>query len=112
MKKMSMNEHVNEENEHVNEENEHVNEENEHVNEENEHVNLIEKIKEKYPKLNKTSIEILELIVRNQKVTQEEFSNELNKSRSTFYRNVEKLKNLNIVERVGSDKKGYWKIKL
>ena len=99
-------------NEHVNEENEHVNEENEHVNEENEHVNLIEKIKEKYPKLNKTSIEILELIVRNQKVTQEEFSNELNKSRSTFYRNVEKLKNLNIVERVGSDKKGYWKIKL
>ena len=85
---------------------------NEHVNEENEHVNLIEKIKEKYPKLNKTSIEILELIVRNQKVTQEEFSNELNKSRSTFYRNVEKLKNLNIVERVGSDKKGYWKIKL
>ena len=95
------NEHVNE---HVNEENEHVNE---HVN-----VNLIKKIKEKYPKLNKTSIEILELIIRNKKVTQEEFSNELNKSRSTFYRNIENLKNLNIIERVGSDKNGYWKIKL
>ena len=34
----------------------------------------------------------------------------LNKSRTTVMRNIKKLKELNKLTRIGSDKSGYWKI--
>ena len=96
----------------VNEENAGVNEENAGVNEENAGVNEINILEEKYHKLNRTKIEILKLIIKDNKITQEEISKRLRKTESTIYRNIKDLKRLNIIERIGSDKKGYWKIKL
>lgn len=81
-------------------------------NEKNAGVNEIKKIKEKYPKLNKTKIKILEIIIEDDKITQEEIAKKLRKTESTIYRNIKELKTLKIVERFGADKNGYWKINL
>ena len=94
----------------VNEKNAGVNEKNAGVNEKNAGVNEIKKIKEKYPKLNKTKIKILEIIIEDDKITQEEIAKKLRKTESTIYRNIKELKTLKIVERFGADKNGYWKI--
>ena len=75
-------------------------------------MNEINILEEKYHKLNRTKIEILKLIIKDNKITQEEISKRLRKTESTIYRNIKDLKRLNIIERIGSDKKGYWKIKL
>ena len=88
------------------------NEKNAGVNEKNAGVNEIKKIKEKYPKLNKTKIKILEIIIEDDKITQEEIAKKLRKTESTIYRNIKELKTLKIVERFGADKNGYWKINL
>ena len=101
---------VNEKNAGVNEKNAGVNEKNAGVNEKNAGVNEIKKIKEKYPKLNKTKIKILEIIIEDDKITQEEIAKKLRKTESTIYRNIKELKTLKIVERFGADKNGYWKI--
>jgi len=89
-----------------------VKEEKVDVKEEKVDVNLIDNIKERYPQLRKTNIHILELIVENNNITQEEISNKLNKSKNSIYRNIKKLKELDIIERIGADKNGYWKIKI
>lgn len=89
-----------------------INEKNAGVNEKNAGVNEIKKIKEKYPKLNKTKIKILEIIIEDDKITQKEIAKKLRKTESTIYRNIKELKTLKIVERFGADKNGYWKINL
>jgi len=40
------------------------------------------------------------------------YVNQLNKSKSSLYRNIRKLKELDVIERVGADKNGYWKVKI
>lgn len=82
------------------------------VKEKNEYEKVLKKIYEKYPDLKKTTIQILQEIIKNKNITQEEFSKKFNKSKSTFYRGIRILRGLGIIERIGSDKKGYWKIKL
>ena len=37
-------------------------------------------------------------------------ANELGVARSTISSNIQKMKEQRIIERVGSDRKGYWKI--
>ena len=54
--------------------------------------NVERKIKGKYPELSNISINIL------------------NKAPNTIYRNIKVLKDMGIIERVGSTKKGYWRI--
>ena len=75
-------------------------------------VNEINFIKERYHKLKRTKIEILKLIIKDNKITQEEISKRLRKTESTIYRNIKVLKRLNVIERIGLNKKDYWKIKL
>lgn len=82
------------------------------VKEKNEYEKVLKEIYEKYPDLKKTTIQILQEIIKNKNITQEEFSKKFNKSKSTFYRGIRILRGLGIIERIGSDKKGYWKIKL
>lgn len=82
------------------------------IKEKNAGINKIKWIKEKYPKLNKTKIKILEIIIEDDKITQEEIAKKLRKTESTIYRNIKELKTLKIVERFGADKNGYWKINL
>lgn len=81
-------------------------------NKENVAENKVNEFKKKYPELGRTSINIIEINAKDNRVTQQEIAKKLNKTRTSIYRNIKELKKLNIIERVGSDRKGYWKIKL
>lgn len=48
--------------------------------------------------------------MKNPKVTQISIANQLKISEKTVKRNISKLKEKGIVERIGADKNGYWKI--
>jgi predicted HTH transcriptional regulator len=90
---------VNEENATVNEENATVNEENATVNEENATV-----------KLSKTERQIMEAMQSNKTVTIEELVALTQRHRATVIRSIKKLKDKNLIGRIGSDKKGFWVI--
>ena len=53
---------------------------------------------------------VFKLIKENNKITATEISKHLNISLSTAKRRVKKLKEKRLIERVGSDKTGYWEI--
>lgn len=72
--------------------------------------NVERKIKEKYPELSNISINILNLLEKNKYLKQNEIAEKLNKAPNTIYRNIKVLKDMGIIERVGSTKKGYWRI--
>jgi len=50
------------------------------------------------------------LIKQNKNITATEISERLNMSLSTVRRKIKDLKEQEIIERIGSDKTGYWKI--
>lgn len=79
-------------------------------NDDNVDINVEIKIKEKYPELSNTSIDIINLVEINNHITQPEIAKELDKATNTIYRNIKVLKDMGILERVGSNKKGYWRI--
>ena len=54
---------------------------------------------------------VLSLILADPEVTAAEMADKLSLSRKTVERCVRKLKEKRIIERVGSDRKGYWRIK-
>ncbi len=72
--------------------------------------NVERKIKGKYPELSNISINILNLLEKNKYLKQNEIAEKLNKAPNTIYRNIKVLKDMEIIERVGSTKKGYWRI--
>ena len=53
---------------------------------------------------------VFNLIRQNNNTTAIEISKQLNISLSTAKRKIKKLKEQNRIERIGSDKTGYWKI--
>ena len=57
-----------------------------------------------------TQDKILYLIKENPRITQTMMSNELGFARSTISSNIQKMKEQGIIERIGSDRNGYWKI--
>lgn len=57
-----------------------------------------------------TQDKILYLMKENPSITQVMMTNELGVARSTISSNIQKMKEQRIIERVGSDRKGYWKI--
>ena len=61
--------------------------------------------------LNDIQSKIIDLIVNNKKITQNEIAIILNKNVRTIKRNFKILIDNNIIERIGSDKTGYWNIK-
>lgn len=70
------------------------------------------KVKEKYPELRKVYIDIIEVISKDNYITQEEIAGKLNKTRNSIYRNIKSLKEIGILERLGSKKNGYWKLNI
>ncbi|MDR0829037.1 MAG: HTH domain-containing protein [Prevotellaceae bacterium] len=54
---------------------------------------------------------MLSLIEKNNFVSQVEIAKKLKVNESTIYRNIEKLKQSNVLRRTGSDKTGCWTIK-
>lgn len=61
-------------------------------------------------KLNGTQRKILELIKLNPNITQKMMMEEIKLSRPAITLNLKQLKDKKIIERVGSDRKGYWKL--
>lgn len=55
-------------------------------------------------------MKILELIKQNPKITLEEIANVLGISKRAVEKQVKKLREANIIERIGSDRSGWWKI--
>ncbi len=53
---------------------------------------------------------ILNLLEKTPDITQRELSEKTNTSLRTVKRIIQQLKEKDIIERVGSDRKGYWKI--
>ncbi len=53
---------------------------------------------------------ILNLLNEDPAYTYDELASKSNMSRKTIATNIKKLKELNYIERIGADKKGYWKI--
>lgn len=54
--------------------------------------------------------EIISLIKTNSKITQQEMCKITGAGRTTVTNNLRRLKQNNIIERIGSDRNGYWKI--
>lgn len=63
-----------------------------------------------YETLNKIEKEILEIIGENPTSTQNDMASKLKTARKTIQRGMNTLKTKGIIKRVGSNKKGYWKI--
>ncbi|MBU3714156.1 MAG: HTH domain-containing protein [Ferruginibacter sp.] len=53
---------------------------------------------------------VFSLIKQNNKITAKEISERLNVSLSTVRRNIKELRDNGKIERIGSDKTGYWRI--
>lgn len=60
--------------------------------------------------LNETQKNIIELIKENNRITQVELSRKLSINKTTVVRNINFLKEHNIIKRVGSTKVGQWEI--
>ncbi|MEA3451939.1 MAG: ATP-binding protein [Bacteroidota bacterium] len=61
-------------------------------------------------KISKNQMKILTEINKNNNITQAQLSDLIGISKSTIYNNINKLKNLGLLEHIGSDKTGYWTI--
>lgn len=62
-----------------------------------------------YDKLTKIEKQILDIILENPEITQVTIASMLEITPKTVQRGIAKLKENKIIERVGSNKKGYWK---
>lgn len=62
-------------------------------------------------KLNINQIKILELIKDNPYITRKELANKINITEDGVKYNIKKLIDNGIIERIGADKGGYWKVK-
>ena len=60
--------------------------------------------------MNETQQKILALISENNEITQTEIQNTLKVGRTVVTDGIKILKENNYIERIGSRKKGYWKI--
>ncbi len=75
------------------------------------HIKYLDTVNETVKSNNDTANDtVFNLITQNNKITAVEISKSLNISLSTVKRKIKKLKEKNMIERVGSDKTGYWKI--
>lgn len=61
--------------------------------------------------LDDKSLQILKLLAEDPGYTSVVLSKKLSLSRKTISERIKKLRDNNIIERIGSDRKGYWKIK-
>ena len=62
-------------------------------------------------KLNNNQLKIIELIKENPKITRNELASKLDITPEGIKYNLKKLVNYDIIERIGPNNGGYWKIK-
>ena len=61
--------------------------------------------------LTKIEKQILEIIEENPKITQSNIASKLKTVSKTIQRGIARLKEKEIIERIGSNRNGYWKIR-
>ena len=72
---------------------------------------MTEKVTEKVTeKLTKREQDILKFLKNTPEITMPQLAENLGKSRKSIAKYIKGLKDKQIIERVGSDRKGYWKI--
>ena len=74
------------------------------------HIKYTDNVGAKYTDNVGVKEKIVKLIEKNESITIKELSSTLNVTTRTIERNIKALKDENIIERIGSDKTGYWKI--
>jgi len=67
----------------------------------------VEEIRKKY---GRNTEEVLAWLHTSPSITMREISEDINKSQSTVEKIIKKLREVRIIERIGSTKSGYWKI--
>ena len=60
--------------------------------------------------VNEIQRKILEEIEEKSSISYEQLAERLKKGRTTIYRNIKKMVEMNIIKRLGSDKNGYWEM--
>jgi len=74
-------------------------------------IRITQKIPRKYPEdLTVTALNILKLLEHNNALTRSQLAEKLGVSPDTIKKNIEKLKQKGILQRVGPDKGGYWEV--
>ena len=68
-------------------------------------------LKSSLKNLNITQQKIMELLQKNSSITQAQMAEIIKISKRAIQKNIKELVDDDIIERVGSDRKGYWKIK-
>ncbi len=76
----------------------------------NEYNNLIGNNTIKNNDLNETQNKVLQLIKENNRITQKEMMDNLNVARATITRTISYLKENGYIDRIGSDRDGYWQL--
>jgi len=74
------------------------------------HIKYTDNVGAKYTDNVGVKEKIVKLIEQNESITIKELSSTLNVTTRTIERNIKALKDENIIERIGSDKTGYWEI--
>ena len=60
--------------------------------------------------LSKLQQEIVNIIIEKPNITQVDIAKKLKVSRQSIAKNIKELKENDVIERVGANKKGYWKL--
>ena len=68
-------------------------------------------LKDKY-RLNSTEIKIIKLISIEKYITEQDLAKILELSQNCIYKNLRKLRTKSLVDRVGSNKNGFWRLKI
>lgn len=76
----------------------------------NEYNSLIDNNIIKNNDLNETQNKVLQLIKENSRITQKEMMGSLNVARATITRTISYLKENGYIDRIGSDRDGYWRL--
>ena len=61
-------------------------------------------------KLSDTQLSIISLLKTTSQITLKEIATKVGINQATVSRNINKLKQLGLIERIGSDKTGFWKV--
>ncbi|MBP5283663.1 MAG: winged helix-turn-helix transcriptional regulator, partial [Treponema sp.] len=72
--------------------------------------NMLGSSVKKFGEPTKSSVKITELMEKNKEITLDEVASILNLSKRAVEKQVKKLREAGIIERVGSDRSGFWKI--
>ena len=67
-------------------------------------------VKDLVKELSETQLKLLHLIIGNKHISKKAMAQQIGKSTTTIDNHIEALKKMNIIQRIGGRKTGYWQI--